>query len=127
MDPEILRTMKKVGFIGYAPNPRTKLRNQVPTGGGGFGRVELCSLGRDMLKVSGMGDKRWNSLGMVQFGGGSFSRAGKKRDGVFPAPSPPWFCGKEKSELSLWEVHGVSLTLGKTLPCAFPTVTNPCQ
>lgn len=31
MDPEILRTMKKVGFIGYAPNPRTKLRNQVPT------------------------------------------------------------------------------------------------
>lgn len=31
VDPEILRTMKKVGFIGYAPNPRTKLRNQVPT------------------------------------------------------------------------------------------------
>ncbi|XP_030052590.1 PAN2-PAN3 deadenylation complex catalytic subunit PAN2 isoform X1 [Microcaecilia unicolor] len=30
VDPEILRTMKKVGFIGYAPNPRTKLRNQVP-------------------------------------------------------------------------------------------------
>lgn len=29
VDPEILRTMKKVGFIGYAPNPRTKLRNQV--------------------------------------------------------------------------------------------------
>lgn len=33
VDPEILRTMKKVGFIGYAPNPRTKLRNQVPRGG----------------------------------------------------------------------------------------------
>ncbi|XP_058028801.1 PAN2-PAN3 deadenylation complex catalytic subunit PAN2 isoform X2 [Ahaetulla prasina] len=29
VDPDILRTMKKVGFIGYAPNPRTKLRNQV--------------------------------------------------------------------------------------------------
>ncbi|KAJ6658133.1 hypothetical protein lerEdw1_001609 [Lerista edwardsae] len=28
VDSEILRTMKKVGFIGYAPNPRTKLRNQ---------------------------------------------------------------------------------------------------
>lgn len=35
MDPEILRTMKKVGFIGYAPNPRTKLRNQVPPEGTG--------------------------------------------------------------------------------------------
>lgn len=35
MDPEILRTMKKVGFIGYAPNPRTKLRNQVSTDPGG--------------------------------------------------------------------------------------------
>ncbi|NXE17050.1 PAN2 protein, partial [Lophotis ruficrista] len=33
VDPEILRTMKKVGFIGYAPNPRTKLRNQVPARG----------------------------------------------------------------------------------------------
>ncbi|XP_066564314.1 PAN2-PAN3 deadenylation complex catalytic subunit PAN2 isoform X2 [Amia ocellicauda] len=30
VDPEILRTMKTVGFIGYAPNPRTKQRNQVP-------------------------------------------------------------------------------------------------
>ncbi|XP_043939602.1 PAN2-PAN3 deadenylation complex catalytic subunit PAN2 [Protopterus annectens] len=30
VDPETLRTMKQVGFIGYAPNPRTKLRNQVP-------------------------------------------------------------------------------------------------
>uniref|UniRef100_A0A8C9WSJ6 PAN2-PAN3 deadenylation complex catalytic subunit PAN2 n=1 Tax=Scleropages formosus TaxID=113540 RepID=A0A8C9WSJ6_SCLFO len=30
VDPEILRTMKTVGFIGYAPNPRTRLRNQVP-------------------------------------------------------------------------------------------------
>uniref|UniRef100_A0A8C5S0G1 PAN2-PAN3 deadenylation complex catalytic subunit PAN2 n=1 Tax=Laticauda laticaudata TaxID=8630 RepID=A0A8C5S0G1_LATLA len=30
VDPDILRTMKKVGFIGYAPNPRTKLRNQIP-------------------------------------------------------------------------------------------------
>ncbi|MBN3291896.1 PAN2 protein, partial [Polypterus senegalus] len=30
VDPEILRTMKTVGFIGYAPNPRNKLRNQVP-------------------------------------------------------------------------------------------------
>lgn len=87
MDPEILRTMKKVGFIGYAPNPRTKLRNQVPTGGGGFGRVELCSLGRDMLKVSGMGDKSWNSLGMVQFG------AGNKR-WSFPSSIP---------SVALWE------------------------
>uniref|UniRef100_A0A673XRI1 PAN2-PAN3 deadenylation complex catalytic subunit PAN2 n=1 Tax=Salmo trutta TaxID=8032 RepID=A0A673XRI1_SALTR len=30
VDPEILRTMKTVGFIGYAPNPRTPPRNQVP-------------------------------------------------------------------------------------------------
>uniref|UniRef100_A0A8C8E2W1 PAN2-PAN3 deadenylation complex catalytic subunit PAN2 n=1 Tax=Oryzias sinensis TaxID=183150 RepID=A0A8C8E2W1_9TELE len=30
VDPEILRTMKTVGFIGYAANPRTRLRNQVP-------------------------------------------------------------------------------------------------
>uniref|UniRef100_A0AAR2LND8 PAN2-PAN3 deadenylation complex catalytic subunit PAN2 n=1 Tax=Pygocentrus nattereri TaxID=42514 RepID=A0AAR2LND8_PYGNA len=30
VDPEILRTMKTVGFIGYAPNPRTRPRNQVP-------------------------------------------------------------------------------------------------
>ncbi len=29
VDPEILRTMKTVGFIGYAPNPRTRPRNQV--------------------------------------------------------------------------------------------------
>lgn len=33
MDAEILRTMKKVGFIGYAPNPRTRLRNQVRSEG----------------------------------------------------------------------------------------------
>ncbi|XP_035378442.1 PAN2-PAN3 deadenylation complex catalytic subunit PAN2 isoform X1 [Electrophorus electricus] len=30
VDPEILRMMKTVGFIGYAPNPRTRPRNQVP-------------------------------------------------------------------------------------------------
>ncbi|XP_031421713.1 PAN2-PAN3 deadenylation complex catalytic subunit PAN2 isoform X2 [Clupea harengus] len=30
VDAEILRTMKTVGFIGYAPNPRTRPRNQVP-------------------------------------------------------------------------------------------------
>uniref|UniRef100_A0A3Q4GHZ2 PAN2-PAN3 deadenylation complex catalytic subunit PAN2 n=1 Tax=Neolamprologus brichardi TaxID=32507 RepID=A0A3Q4GHZ2_NEOBR len=30
VDPEILRTMKTVGFIGYAANPRTRPRNQVP-------------------------------------------------------------------------------------------------
>uniref|UniRef100_A0A672YGD5 Poly(A) specific ribonuclease subunit PAN2 n=1 Tax=Sphaeramia orbicularis TaxID=375764 RepID=A0A672YGD5_9TELE len=29
VDPEILRTMKTVGFIGYAANPRTRPRNQV--------------------------------------------------------------------------------------------------
>uniref|UniRef100_A0A8C3G2Z1 PAN2-PAN3 deadenylation complex catalytic subunit PAN2 n=1 Tax=Cyclopterus lumpus TaxID=8103 RepID=A0A8C3G2Z1_CYCLU len=30
VDPEILRAMKTVGFIGYAANPRTRPRNQVP-------------------------------------------------------------------------------------------------
>lgn len=30
VDPEILRTMKTVGFIGYAANPRSRPRNQVP-------------------------------------------------------------------------------------------------
>uniref|UniRef100_A0A8C6WUL9 PAN2-PAN3 deadenylation complex catalytic subunit PAN2 n=1 Tax=Neogobius melanostomus TaxID=47308 RepID=A0A8C6WUL9_9GOBI len=30
VDPEILRTIKTVGFIGYAANPRTRPRNQVP-------------------------------------------------------------------------------------------------
>ncbi|XP_056444199.1 PAN2-PAN3 deadenylation complex catalytic subunit PAN2 isoform X1 [Gadus chalcogrammus] len=30
VDPEILRTMKTVGFIGYAANQRTRPRNQVP-------------------------------------------------------------------------------------------------
>uniref|UniRef100_A0A8D3DGL2 Poly(A) specific ribonuclease subunit PAN2 n=1 Tax=Scophthalmus maximus TaxID=52904 RepID=A0A8D3DGL2_SCOMX len=30
VDPEILRTMKTVGFIGYAANPRARPRNQVP-------------------------------------------------------------------------------------------------
>ncbi|XP_055747889.1 PAN2-PAN3 deadenylation complex catalytic subunit PAN2-like isoform X3 [Salvelinus fontinalis] len=30
VDPDILRTMKTVGFIGYAPNPHTRPRNQVP-------------------------------------------------------------------------------------------------
>lgn len=39
VDAEILRTMKKVGFIGYAPNPRTRLRNQVCSEGS-----LLCSL-----------------------------------------------------------------------------------
>ena len=29
VDPEILRTIKTVGFIGYAANPRTRPRNQV--------------------------------------------------------------------------------------------------
>uniref|UniRef100_A0A8C7FVB6 Poly(A) specific ribonuclease subunit PAN2 n=1 Tax=Oncorhynchus kisutch TaxID=8019 RepID=A0A8C7FVB6_ONCKI len=30
VDPEILHTMKTVGFIGYAPNPHTRPWNQVP-------------------------------------------------------------------------------------------------
>ncbi|GAO46990.1 hypothetical protein G7K_1204-t1 [Saitoella complicata NRRL Y-17804] len=29
IDPEVLATMKTVDFVGYAPNPRRKLRNQV--------------------------------------------------------------------------------------------------
>ena len=30
IDPEILRSMRIVQFIGYAPNPGTRRRNQVP-------------------------------------------------------------------------------------------------
>uniref|UniRef100_A0A8C8D8K2 USP domain-containing protein n=1 Tax=Oncorhynchus tshawytscha TaxID=74940 RepID=A0A8C8D8K2_ONCTS len=30
VDPEILHTMKTVGFVGYAPNPHTRPRDQVP-------------------------------------------------------------------------------------------------
>ena len=32
VDPEILRTMKTVGFIGYAANQRTRPRNQACPG-----------------------------------------------------------------------------------------------
>ena len=30
IDPEILRTMKMVQNVGYAPNPGNKRRNQIP-------------------------------------------------------------------------------------------------
>ena len=48
VDAEILRTMKKVGFIGYAPNPRTRLRNQVCFGG--------------LVGRGGRGGWRWSAL-----------------------------------------------------------------
>lgn len=55
VDPEILRTMKKVGFIGYAPNPRTKLRNQVPTPRRGFweGAAPQPGKGQSSLHAAG--------------------------------------------------------------------------
>uniref|UniRef100_A0A8C6VAE4 PAN2-PAN3 deadenylation complex catalytic subunit PAN2 n=1 Tax=Naja naja TaxID=35670 RepID=A0A8C6VAE4_NAJNA len=49
VDPDILRTMKKVGFIGYAPNPRTKLRNQVELDNefDNFSQVPESPIGRE--------------------------------------------------------------------------------
>ncbi|XP_022090828.1 PAB-dependent poly(A)-specific ribonuclease subunit PAN2-like [Acanthaster planci] len=53
IDPEILRSMKVVQFIGYAPNPGTKKRNQVmykevkPEKRKGKGNVPESPLGRD--------------------------------------------------------------------------------
>uniref|UniRef100_A0A671U3Y3 Poly(A) specific ribonuclease subunit PAN2 n=1 Tax=Sparus aurata TaxID=8175 RepID=A0A671U3Y3_SPAAU len=48
-DPEILRTMKTVGFIGYAANPRTRPRNQayVELDYDNYNQVPESPIGRD--------------------------------------------------------------------------------
>uniref|UniRef100_A0A8C7QXX1 Poly(A) specific ribonuclease subunit PAN2 n=1 Tax=Oncorhynchus mykiss TaxID=8022 RepID=A0A8C7QXX1_ONCMY len=46
VDPEILHTMKTVGFIGYIPNPRTRPRNQVCQSSTNSG-VPESPIGRD--------------------------------------------------------------------------------
>lgn len=123
MDPEILRTMKKVGFIGYAPNPRTKLRNQVPTPPeGDFGRVELCSLGRDGFLCVLRDPRGFRDLKKVEFpwdGAGSVVwrwqlLLSRERDGVFPLPS---LCGQGRSELGpVGRFMGGPSPLGKHCP-----------
>uniref|UniRef100_A0A667YEH4 PAN2-PAN3 deadenylation complex catalytic subunit PAN2 n=1 Tax=Myripristis murdjan TaxID=586833 RepID=A0A667YEH4_9TELE len=47
VDPEILRTMKTVGFIGYAANPRTRPRNQVELDYDNYNQVPESPIGRD--------------------------------------------------------------------------------
>lgn len=98
MDPEILRTMKKVGFIGYAPNPRTKLRNQVPPARRGFGEGGALQPGEGRSSLHAEGSPRFQGRGQeVEFpwdGAGSVVwrwqlLLSRERGWSFPSSIPP--------------------------------------
>uniref|UniRef100_A0A8C4L7Z6 Poly(A) specific ribonuclease subunit PAN2 n=1 Tax=Equus asinus asinus TaxID=83772 RepID=A0A8C4L7Z6_EQUAS len=67
VDAEILRTMKKVGFIGYAPNPRTRLRNQVYSEFDSFSQVTESPIGREEEPHLHMVSKKYRKVGLLLF------------------------------------------------------------